>query len=360
MGQHSRIFIVIILALALTPSEGLARRDTMTPEQKANLDKVQRVLVEVIAITDKGEVPRDPLEEVVIRRMKEAGYDVLTDPTQPHDVLFRVKCEQRKVWEGTSASGGDADLPDSPSRVWKGPACQLTYLLDGKKMGWRKEVRTDFVDAIQAAEAAKAGEPGEYAMSKLKERLEEYDFPVLLTAEWGQEKRLLKLLDEPSTTQARKLRIITSFGEIFATEAVPRLLVALKDPDLPVAKAAAVALGNIGQKESVAALIDVLKTGRPELQAAAAKGLGQLGALHGDFTIIPPLLDALNSKDVPVKTEAAWALGKLPDRRAYDPLNAVAKTLTNVRGPDADPNEKKLKEAVHWSMKQIDTWEYIQ
>jgi hypothetical protein len=61
-----------------------------------------------------------------------------------------------------------------------------------------------------------------------------------------------------------------------------------------------------------------------------------------------------------VKTEAAWALGKLPDRRAYEPLHAISKTLTNVRGPDADPNEKKLKEAVHWSMKQIDTWEYIQ
>ena len=353
-------FLFLFVSMVLTVTDGLARRDSLTPEQKTLLDKVQRVLVEVIAITDKGEIPRGPLEDVVIRRLKEAGYDVLTDPTQPHDVLFRVKCEQRKTWEGTSASGGDADLPDSPSRVWKGPACQLTYLLDGKKMGWRKEVRTDFVDAIEAAAAAHASDPGEYAMSKLKQRLEEYDFPVLLTADWGQEKRLLKLLDEPSTSQARKIRIVTSFGEIFAIEAVPRLLVALKDSDLAVAKAAAVALGNIGQKESVKALIDVLKTGPAELQAAAAKGLGQLGALHGDFTIIAPLLEALKSNDVGVKTEAAWALGKLPDRRAYDPLHAISKTLTNVRGPDADPNEKKLKEAVHWSMKQIDTWEYIQ
>jgi hypothetical protein len=354
------ILVLTVLLGGLTPPEGLARRDSLPQEQRDSLERVQRVLIEVIAITDQGESAPAALTEVVARRLKEAGYDVTLDAKEPHDVLFRVKCEQRKVWEGTSASGGDADLPDSPSRVWKGPACQLTYLLEGKKMGWRKEVRTDFADAVQAAAAAKAGDPGEYAMAKLKERLEEYDFPVLITAEWGQEKRLLKLLDDPATKQPRKVRIISQFGEIFATEAVPRLLIALKDPDIAVAKAAAIALGNIGQKESVAALIDALKTGPSELQAAAAKGLGLLGALHGDFAIIPPLLEALKSRDIAVKTEAAWALGKLPDRRAYEPLDAIARTLANVRGPDADPNEKKLKEAVHWSMKQIDTWEYIQ
>jgi HEAT repeat protein len=182
----------------------------------------------------------------------------------------------------------------------------------------------------------------------------------LLAADWGHENRLLKLLDDQSTPSARKVRIINLLGEIFATEAVPRLISALKDPDVAVAKAAAVALGNIGSKDSTAALIEVLKTGSPELQAAAAKGLGQLGALHGDFSIIQPLLEALKSDDVRVKTEAAWALGKLPDRRAYDPLYALSKKLTNVRGPDADPNQLKLKEAVYWSMKQIDTWEYLQ
>ncbi|MEK7269092.1 MAG: HEAT repeat domain-containing protein, partial [Nitrospirota bacterium] len=222
------------------------------------------------------------LAEVATRRLKEVGYTVVTDPAQPHDILFRVKCEQRKIWEGTSASGGDADLPDSPSRVWKGPACQLTYLLDGKKMGWRKEVRTDFLDAVQAAAEAKAGDPGAYALAKLKDRLEQYDFPVLVTAEWGQEDRLFKILDDPSTAQTRKVKIISLFGEIFADKAVTRLLTALKDPDIEIAKAAAVALGNIGQKESIPALIEALKTGRSDLRAEAAKGLGLVGAMHGD------------------------------------------------------------------------------
>ena len=350
--------LVIVFIGSLLASESTARREILSKEQKDRLEKIDRILVEVIAITDKGSSDADPMINVVVRRLKEVGYTVLTDPNQPSDILFKVKCEQRKVWEGTSASGGDADLPDSPSRVWKGPACQITYLLDGKSTGWRKEVRTDFLDASQAAETAKAGDAGAFALAKLQERLEQYDFPVRLTAELGQEARLLKVLDDPSATSARKVLIINLLGEMFATEAVPRLLTALKDPDIEIAKAAAVALGNIGQKDSIPALVEVLKTGKPELQAAAAKGLGLLGTLHADFSIIPPLLEALNTNDIAVKTEVAWALGKLPDKKAYEPLYTLSKSLQKIHNPD--PGEKKLKEAVNYSLKQIDTWEYIQ
>lgn len=348
----------VFLSILLMPFSSDARRDVLTAEQKEKLEKVQTVLIEVIAITEHGPTDPGPLTDTVSKRLQTLGYTVVTDPAHPHDVLLRVKCEQNKVWEGTTRSGGDADLPDSPSRVWKGPACQLVYLLDGKKLGWHKEVRTEFADARQAAEAANAGDPGRYALTKLRERLEEYHFPILLAAEWGQEDRLLKRLDEPSVPPALKAKIIAQLGEMFATEAVPRLLIALKNPDLTIAKAAALALGNIGRKDSIAALIDVLKTGPPELQAAAAKGLGQVGALHGDFTIIPPLLDALKSDHLAVKTEAAWALGKLPDKRSYEPIYALYRTLqvSGVNGADGE-QVRKLKEAVNWSLKQIDTFD---
>jgi HEAT repeat protein len=256
--------------------------------------------------------------------------------------------------------GSDADLPDSPSRVWKGPACQLSYLLDGKKTGWRKEVRTDFADALQAAAAAKAEDPGTFALAKLRERLEQYDFPVLVMAEWGQDDRLLKLLADPATAQPRRVQIISVLGYIFSDKAVPRLLVELKGPDLETAKAAAVALGNIGQKDSIPALIEAMKNGKPELQAAAAKGLGVLGTLHSEFSVIPPLLDALSIDDVTVKTEVVLALGKLPDRRSYEPLFALYTSLQKVHNIDVDPKQKKLKDAVNYTLKQIDTWEYIQ
>jgi HEAT repeat protein len=138
------------------------------------------------------------------------------------------------------------------------------------------------------------------------------------------------------------------------------LLVDLKGTDLETAKAAAVALGNIGQKDSIPALIEAMKNGKPELQAAAAKGLGVLGTLHSEFSVIPPLLDALSIDDVTVKTEVVLALGKLPDRRSYEPLFTLYKSLQKVHNIEADPKQKKLKDAVNYTLKQIDTWEYIQ
>ncbi|HJU03771.1 MAG TPA: HEAT repeat domain-containing protein, partial [Nitrospiraceae bacterium] len=115
--------VAVWLGIAWFPTEvSWAYREYFTQEQRDQLAKAQTVLVEVIVITDKGAVPAEALAETVRRRLEEVGYTVVTDPAQPHDVHFRVKCEQRKTWEGTTPSGGDADLPDSPSRVWKGPA----------------------------------------------------------------------------------------------------------------------------------------------------------------------------------------------------------------------------------------------
>jgi len=164
------LITAISLLLVLASGTSWGYRDYFTLEQKAQLAKVQTVLVEVTALTDNGAVDSSAISEVAIRRMKELGYNVVTDPAQPHDVVFKVKCEQRKTWEGTTTMGSDADLPDSPSRVWKGPACQLNYVVGGTKIKWQKEVRTDFLDAVEAAQKANAGDPGLYAMAKLKVR----------------------------------------------------------------------------------------------------------------------------------------------------------------------------------------------
>jgi len=355
-----QVIVWIVVLIIMLASVSWARRESFTPEQKAKLEKVDRVLVDVIALSDKGPTDPSALNDVVVKRMRELTYTIVTDPAQAHDVEFKVKCEQRKTWEGTTNMGSDADQPDSPARVWKGPACQLSYFLDGKKMGWRKEVRTDFADAQQAANDAKAGDPTVYAMGKLKERLEDYDFPVLITAEWGQEERLFKLYDDPATPSARKVKLIGMFGYLFSTKAVPRLLDGLKGNDMEIAKASALALGNIGQKDTTPTLIQTMKNGQPELRPSAARALGVLGALHGDFTIVDPLLEMLKTDDIALKTEVVWALGKLPDRRAQEPLVALQKSLYHVRENDADPKLVKLKEAVNWSIKQIDTWEYLQ
>lgn len=349
-----RPFFVLVCVLVgiFTAGPAFAHREAFTPEQREQLSKAQTVLVEVIAITD-GPADTGPILTVVKSGLEGLGYTVVTEPAKPHDVHFRVKCEQRKTWEGTTASGGDADLPDSPSRIWKGPACQLNYYVGGAKIKWQKEVRTDFEDAVAAARAANVDNPGAYAMTKLTEKLSKYDFPVLLAAEWDQGDRLLKLLDTPGTGTMRQLKIISLLGEMMNDESLPRLKEALKDKDL--AKQAAVALGGIG-KDSIPILADMLKNSKnPELQAAAAKGLGQVGGLHGDPSVIPPLLEMLDSPgiDIGVQTEIAWALGKLPDKRSVEPLFALDRKLQKIRTDD--PKVKKLKEAVFWSIKQVYT-----
>jgi len=343
-----------VVALSSPPS--WAYRDYFTPEQKALLDKIQIVRIETLALTDKGAVDPAPITELVARRMGELGYTIVGEANKPYDVVIKVKCEQRKIWEGTTASGGDADLPDAPARLWKGPACQMTYRLGTMKVTWQKEVRTEFDDADLAAQAAHVGDAGAYAMSRLREGLETYEFPLLLAAEWGQPERLLKVLDRADTPQARKVKILSLLGEMQADEALPKLRETLKDRDL--AKQAIGAMGNLG-RESIPLLVEIMNTSPDiEVQAAAAKGLGQLGGLHGDASVVLPLLAKLKDPktDWSVLTEVAWSLGKIPDKRSIQPLYDLDRKLQAVRDPENVPL-KKLKEAVFWAIKQCDAWD---
>ncbi|MDH4096851.1 MAG: HEAT repeat domain-containing protein [Nitrospira sp.] len=350
------IALMLIASFLLATQPAWAYREYFTPEQKDQLEKIKTVLVEAIALTDKGQADAGSVAESASRRLAEVGYAVVLDQAQPHDVALRIKCEQRKTWEGTTAAGGDADLPDAPSRLWKGPACQLTYLLGSMKIKWQKEVRTEFEDAVAAAQAAQAADPGAYALLKLREALDTYEFPLLLAAEWGHLERLIALLDSADTSQARKIKIISLLGEMQADEALPNLKAALKDRDL--AKQALVAMGDLG-KESIPLLIEIMTTApQLEVQAAAAKGLGQIGGIAGDASVVPPLLAKLQDPktDWIVLTEVAWALGKIPDKRSIQPLYDLDKKLQAIRDPD-NAVLKKLKEAVFWSIKQCDTWD---
>jgi HEAT repeat protein len=348
--------IAFLLSCSLLAIPGWAYRDYFTPEQKSQLANIRTVLVEVLALTDTGEADAGPLVQTIARRLREIGYTVVLNRDDPHDVVFRVKCEQQKTWEGTTAAGGDADLPDAPSRLWKGPACQLTYLLSGMKIKWQKEVRTEFEDAAAAAQAAHVADPGAYALDQLKEELERHEFPLFLAAEWGQPERLLALLDARDTSQKRKILIISLLGEMQADEALPKLKEVLKDRDL--ATQALVAIGNLG-RDSIPLLINILNSSpQIEIQAAAAKGLGQIGGIAGDASVVPPLLAKLQDPqtDWVVLTEVAWALGKIPDKRSIQPLYDLDKKLQAIRDPD-NMVLKKLKEAVFWAIKQCDTWD---
>ena len=63
----------VACVLVLLPGTSWAYRDYFTTDQKAQLAKVQTVLVDAIALTDKGAVDAGPVAGIVSRRLGELG-----------------------------------------------------------------------------------------------------------------------------------------------------------------------------------------------------------------------------------------------------------------------------------------------
>ncbi len=345
---------------AVLVPDSVARRTHLTPEQKQQLRQARTIFVHALALTEKGRTDPTRLQDLVSQRLQEVDFLVVGDRTHAHDVELKVKCEERKTWTGTTAEGGDAELLDAPSRLWKGPACLLTYALHGRNLGWHKEVRTPFQDAMQAAQSADAKDAGTYALAQLLERLTQYDFPVLLAAEWGQPDRLMKLLDKPETSNIRKLFILSTLSAIEAEAALPQLTKLMRDKDL--AQEAVEALTSVGEN-SIPFLTDLFQSStHPTIQAAAAKALGDVAGRSGNPTAIPPLLDYLKhilptfktSADInfAVLTEVVWSLGKLRDEDSIEPMDELNQKVWLIN--DRSKEMAALREASNWTYKQLD------
>ncbi len=362
--MHTRLCFLTLCAImsvsAILVPESRARRTHVTPEHKQQLREARTIFVHALALTEKGRTDPAPLQALVSRRLQEVGWLAVKDRAQAHDVELKVKCEERKTWTGTTAEGGDAELLDAPSRLWKGPACLLTYALHGRNLGWYKEVRTAFHDAMDAAQTAGAKDAGTYALAQLLERLKQYDFPVLLAAEWGQPDRLMTLLDAPDTSKIRTLFILATLSTIEAEAALPRLTALMRDKDL--AQEAVEALTGVGEY-SIPFLTDLFQSStQPEIQAAAAKALGDVAGRSGNPTAIPPLLAYLKhilptfktSADInfAVLTEVVWSLGKLRDEYSIEPMNELNQKVWLIN--DRSKEMAALREAANWTYKQLD------
>ncbi|MEC4680360.1 MAG: HEAT repeat domain-containing protein, partial [Nitrospirota bacterium] len=326
---------IVFFSLCLSGSWSEARRIHLTPEQQTQLAKANTILLNVLALTEKGPVDHSPLLKTITARLEDLNYTVITDSAQPHDIEFKVKCEERKTWTGTSATGGDVELADAPDRLWKGPACLLTYRLHHRDLDWKKEIHTSFSDAVQAAQEAKVANSGHYAMSQLNQRLTEYDFPILLSAEWGQIDRLLMLLDRPTTPKLRKVKILSVLSDLHAEDALPKLQQLLESTDLQQETINALAGAGI---HSIPLLIDFFETStQSPIRAEAAKALGKLAAKTGDPSTIPPLvryvsrllpqLKTSEDIDFPLLTEVVWAIGKLRWEPSLIPIGQLEEKL---------------------------------
>lgn len=107
-------------SLLLLVETSAARQEALTAEQKQQMERIDRVLVEVLALSDKGVIDAGPLTEVVVRRLQEFGYTPVTDSGQPHDVAFKVKCEQEK--------------PGKAARPWAAMPISRTHRLGSGKV----------------------------------------------------------------------------------------------------------------------------------------------------------------------------------------------------------------------------------
>ncbi|HBP87649.1 MAG: HEAT repeat domain-containing protein [Nitrospira sp.] len=353
-------FVTIVLLVGLLNSESFARRTYLDAEQKTKLDAIQTILIQVLALTERGKVDGTVIENVVRQRLEELGYSVVTSRDAPYDVKLNIKCEEQKKWSGTTRAGGDADNIGSPARLWKGPACLFSYQLDGRDLGWYKEARTKFEDSGQAAEAANVSESGLYAMQELAERIKEFDFPVLIAAEWGHDPRLIKLLNNPQTPNKRKLRILSLLPRVQSQQYFPLLKELIQDPEL--AEEAIVALSSAGSK-AIPLLTEIFHTQtNSAIRAAAARGLGEVGAHTGDPTITPPMLAYVvenlshlktsSDIDFPVLTEVVWSLGKLRNEKSIAPIYELQSKIWVIY--DNSKEMAELREATNWTYKQIE------
>ena len=346
--------------VCLNVSSSDARRIHLSPEQQAQLANANSVFVKVLALTEKGPADSSPFIETITTRLQELNYTVVTDPAQPHDIEFKVKCEERKTLTGTSTTGGDVDLSDAPDRLWKGPACLLTYQLDHRDLDWKKEIRTSFPDAVEAAQEANVDSAGQYAMTHLNQRLAEYEFPLLLSAEWGQVDRLLERLEHPKTTKLRKAKILSLLSDLQAQKALPKLTKLLESTDLQEETINALAGAGI---DSIPLLIDFFETSKQStIRAEAAKALGKVAAKSSDPRIIPPLvryvstiLPGLKSSedlDFPLLTEVVWAIGKSRWEESLKPIGTLQEKIWLIFNNSKEMAD--LREATSWTYKQLD------
>ncbi len=354
------VHLVILLVLVLSPDR-FARRFYITPEQKTQLASIHTILISVLALSEKGLASPDRILGVVQRRFEELGFRVVTDPAQLHDVEFHIICEERKWQQGVTRYGGDAELTDTPDRLWNGPACQLSYRLEGKDLGWHKEAHPSIEDVPLIAQETQALDAETSAFEQLTRELDRLDFPVMLLSEWGHTHRLVELLTAPETPQARQRLILDLFRQFPSSEALPHLLTLIQQGRY--SEQAIGALSGLGH-EVVPHLLQLFasKDREVSIRAAAAKGLGRILRADGDPDVMAILLEYLgnavsritSSTDIefPVLTEVVWAVGSIHHEPTFQLIGTLQNQIWMIH--DISPEMKKLRDVVNVVYKFLD------
>ena len=68
--MRAAVVLFVLNGMLLIATPAFAYRDYFTAEQKAQLEKIQAVRIEALALTDKGSVDASPFADLVARRMR--------------------------------------------------------------------------------------------------------------------------------------------------------------------------------------------------------------------------------------------------------------------------------------------------
>lgn len=345
-------YVIIILGLCLwinVPITVSATPPPGTNTQVGSLEQVQHVLIEALALTERGEQDSSTLQQVISKRLAQAGFTPVQKSNKPHDIIVRVKCEERKTTTGPGPHRKGGHTLSTVSRLWKGPACSISYRQQGNTAQWKREVRTPFEDPRQAAKAAGATNAGLYALQELQTQLVHDEFPLYLAAEWGQAERLINLFQQTTDNLDRRLLILQLLGPLTSPTVLLTLQEATRTPEL--ALTAITALGNQGEV-AIPILVKILDIpGNATQQFAALQSLSEIAAYSKAPALYDQFVQQLQSQDPRMQTIAVRGLGKLGDQRAIPPIETLnVQAWTN---PSTHGDMQALREALNWSLWQL-------
>ena len=288
--------------------------------------------------------------EALQPRLETLGYHVEFAPRHSADGLWlQVDCQA--IPEKIRARPPDTFTRPSSKAPRLGPPCQIAYSYQQEVIPWKNVDRLIYSESVSTMKKIAQISPPLKPQECVEQFFSLYDFPVLLAAEWGHVDRLLHVLNRPDTPVSRQRLILTLLGETRVVSGYPVLVEKLKDGHL--AKEAAEALGFFGLRAQSHLLPIVQDRSDPQLQAAAAKGLGRIAAATGNSQQTPLYLKMVadSNIDIRVRTQLAWALGKAPDMSALPTLMQLERQIWTNHS--RDPHLQEFREAVDWSIREV-------
>ena len=346
----STLIIGLVWVLG-TSSTVLAESSAPSTISPMPLAQVQHVLIQTLALTERGLQDSAALQQVVSERMAQAGFTPVSDATLPHDITLRVKCEEQKTWAGPSKHRKGSHPSAAASRLWKGPACHFSYNQEGPPALWSWEVRTTFEDPREAAKAAGGtNNAGLYALQELQAQVAQDEFPLYLAAEWGQVERLINLYQQTTDDLDRRRLILQLLGPLSSPAALATIETATQDPAL--ATTAITALGEQGEV-AIPSLANILANSEnSESQLPALQSLGEIATHSTTPALYDLFIQQLESPDPRMQAIAVRALGSLGDLRAVPPIQAL--NVQAWSNPSTHADMQALREALNWSLYQLD------